>query len=118
MDEVQAIGQIVDRLSVAAVLGIVAWAFVTGKVPTRAELDQSKATNQQQRDDFERTIALIKEAHQSEIRRLEASEQRAWQQATQAKDELRANNQVLERQADAMGHLREAVTSFARGRGL
>lgn len=82
------IGQIAGGLTVSGVLLLIIWAFVTGKVPT-----------------------------QGELKRLEDSEQRAWDQADEAKEALKANNQLLERLADSVGSLRETIDAFTRGRG-
>jgi predicted RNA-binding Zn ribbon-like protein len=81
------ISQIAGGLTVSGILLLIVWAYVTGKVPTKGEL-----------------------------RRLEDSEKRAWDQAAEAKDALRANNQVMERLADTVGHLRETIDTFTRSR--
>lgn len=88
MSEWQAVSQLAGGLTVSAVLLLIVWSFVTGKVPTRGEL-----------------------------KRLEDSEKRAWDQAGEAKDALQANNQVLERMADALGQLRVTIEAFTRSRG-
>lgn len=87
MADWQAVSQLAGGLTVSAVLLLIVWAFVTGKVPTKGEL-----------------------------KRVEDSEARAWQQAAEAKDALKANNVVMERMADAVGHLRETVETLTRVR--
>lgn len=87
MPDVAGISQLASTLTVTGILLIIAWAFVTGKVPTNGEL-----------------------------KRLEDSERRAWEQAAEAKEALKANNQVMERLADTVGHLRETIDAFTRGR--
>jgi hypothetical protein len=81
------IGQIGGALTVSGLLFLIIWAFVTGKVPT-----------------------------QGELKRLEDSEQRAWDQADEAKEALKANNQLLERLADSVGALRETIEIVIRTR--
>jgi hypothetical protein len=81
------IGQIAGGLTVSGLLLLIIWAFVTGKVPTRGELQ-----------------------------RLEDSERRAWDQADEAKEALKANNQLLERLADSVGALRETIEIVIRTR--
>lgn len=82
------LGQALGGLTVTGVFGLIAWAFVTGKVPTKGELQ-----------------------------RVVDSERRAWEQAAEAKEALKANNVVLERMTDALGQLRVAVDAFTRSRG-
>jgi hypothetical protein len=84
---VTAIAQVAGSLTITGLLLIIVWAYASGKIPT-----------------------------QGEIKRIEDSEKRAWEQAAEAKDALKANNQVMERMADTVAHLRETIDAVVRGR--
>ena len=87
MDELVKLGQLASSITLTGFLLIVVYSYFSGRVPTPGEL-----------------------------KRLEESERRAWEQTEQARAALAANNQVLERLTDAMGQLRTSVDAFTRAR--
>lgn len=87
MDDLATVSQLASGLTLTSFLVVVVWAFATGKVPTKGEL-----------------------------KRLEDSERRAWEQANESRKELAANNQVMERMTDSIGLLRQTVETFTRAR--
>lgn len=80
MAELTGIAQLAGSLTVSGVLLIGLWAVVTGRVPTRGELQ-----------------------------RVIDSEQRAWGEVEKAQQELAANNRAIEQAATNVGQATAAV---------
>lgn len=89
MEDWKNISQLAGGLSVTVVLLYCVWALINNKVLTRSHHDD--------------VVAVLKE-----------SEQRAWDEANRAREELKANNAVLERMADGIASLRATVDGIGK----
>lgn len=110
MGDVATILDLANKLTLPVALLLAIYAIVFGKVATQAQVQEvrERATNAE-------TAAQAANARANalpspgELRRLEASEQRAWDQAHESKEALKQNTATLDRLADAVEHLRDAI---------
>jgi hypothetical protein len=117
VNEVSAILDLANKLTVPAALLLALYAIVFGKIPTSAQLEEvrDRAVNAETeaRKANERANGL---PTPGELHRLEQSEQRAWDQAKESKEALAQNTATLERLADAIEHLKDTIDAFVRVR--
>lgn len=117
MTEITFILDAANKLTAVTLLALIAYGYFFGKVPTRAEVDQleKRVTSAEGRATRAEERALTLPSL-GELRRLELSEQRAWDQTEEAKQALALNTNAMERMADALAHLRDTVETVVKVR--